>query len=82
MVQNAGQGIAFRLEVVRKRGSCARTWGHGFSRFRRDGQRSRLRGGIRPPSGRFVKAVDGDGQGEYPGDLIEDARTTLTAPLV
>ena len=59
MVQNAGQGIAFRLEVVRKRGSCARTWGHGFSRFRRDGQRSRLRGGIRPPSGRFVKAVDG-----------------------
>ncbi len=49
MVQNAGQGIAFRLEVVRKRGSCARTWGHGFSRFRRDGQRSRLRGGIRPP---------------------------------
>ena len=66
MVQNAGQGIAFRLEVVRKRGSCARTWGHGFSRFRRDGQRSRLRGGIRPPSGRFVKAVDGDGQGVAP----------------
>ena len=35
-------------------------------RFRRDGQRSRLRGGIRPPSGRFVKAVDGDGQGVAP----------------